>query len=143
MPSATRTEVFDVPARALFEVLVDYASYSEFVDHVRDVRVLSREGNHCQARFTVQYIREFQYTLDLYEEPYKKLWWRLASGDLFSQMDGHWKLKQRGKNKTEVEYCVDVAGKIAAPSFIVKQLVSQSLPRMMQSFYERTRSLSE
>lgn len=44
MANATRTEVVDVDINKLYDVIVDYAKYPEFVDGVSSTKVISQIG---------------------------------------------------------------------------------------------------
>ncbi|HNR29611.1 MAG TPA: SRPBCC family protein [Candidatus Hydrogenedentes bacterium] len=141
MPSATRTETFDVSPDVFYQVIVDYKLYPEFADNVVKTQVLKVRDDGARVKFFVHLIREFNYTLDLYHDPLKRVHWNLVRGDLFSKMDGSWDLKKRGKRKVEVTYSLDIEPKLFVPRMIINRLVSYNLPRVMTNFYERARAL--
>ena len=134
MPSATRTEVFNVGRQAFFDVVVDYTSYPEFVDNVTRVQIIKRYDDRIRAKFFLHLVKDFDYTLDLYVDPPKRVWWELVRGDIFKTNNGSWDLKPRGKNRTEVTYTLEIDTKVLVPKVIIRPLVSTSLPRMMRSF---------
>jgi len=143
MPTATRTEIFPIAREVFFAAIADYKSYPKVVDHMKNVRILKRTDEVTRAKFTLHYIREVSYVLDLYEESPKRLAWEFVKGDVFERMEGSWTLKSKGKRKTEVIYDVEVVPRIAAPAFIVKRLVAHNLPSMMRAFYEYAQDLEE
>lgn len=143
MPSAERTEVFDIDAGAFYATIIDYKAYPEFVPQLRQVRVLKSGEDEVRAKFTAHMLRDVTYTLDLRHNPGKSVEWELVRSDIFTRMDGSWTLRRKGKHKTEVTYWVDVESRIAAPSALVRYLVASGLPRMMKSFYRRARDLGE
>ncbi len=143
MASAQRTKVFDVGIQAFYDVIVDYKSYPEFVDNVRNVRIIKTYDDRIRAKYFLHILKDFDYTLDLYHEPPKAVWWTFVRGSFFKKLDGRWDLKRKGKNKTEVTYTLDVEAKIMAPRMLLRSLVSVSLPKMMDDFAARAKALSE
>lgn len=143
MPSASRTETFEIPKAIFFEAIADFEAYPDIVEHMRDVDILEQDEGYVRAKFTLHYIKEVSYILDLYLDAPGSLSWEFVEGDVFESMEGSWTLKQRGKRKTEVIYDVDVESKIAAPDFIVRRLVAHNLPKMMHAFYDYALELEE
>jgi ribosome-associated toxin RatA of RatAB toxin-antitoxin module len=141
--SVSHTEIFDVPAKAFYATIIDYTAYPEFVENVKQVRILKRRKDGARARFFIHVFRDFSYTLDLHHEPYSRVYWNLVSGDLLERMDGEWRLKQKSKHKLEVTYTLDLALKFLVPNFIARQLAAQSLPRLVHQFYQRAVTLSQ
>lgn len=139
MHAATRTEIFDVPREAFYDVVVDYTAYPEFVDNVTRVQILKTHADGARAKFFVKVVKELSYTLDLHHEHPARVSWELVRSDIFQEMTGSWDLKAKGKKKTEVVYTVAVKPRVLAPQFLVRQLVQHSLPKMMQAFCDRAR----
>ncbi|MBP8130406.1 MAG: hypothetical protein KA184_12575 [Candidatus Hydrogenedentes bacterium] len=141
MPSATRTEKFEVSQEAFYQVIIDYKSYPEFSSEVVRTQLIKGREDGARVKFFVRLIREFNYTLDLCHEPMKRVYWTLVRGDLFSKMDGSWQLKKLGKHKVEVTYSLDIEPKLFVPQMIISRLVSYNMPRVMASFHERARQI--
>lgn len=142
MPSATRTEIMNASKENILAVLKDYESYSEFMDGVSNVSVENREGNKVQAKYDLNLIKKFSYTLNL-EESDDGVSWTFDNGDIFSVNSGSWVLKDLGDGTTEVEYNIEVEIKIKmmGSGMITKQLVNTSLPSMMKSVEKRAQDL--
>lgn len=141
MPSASRTETFEVDLDAFFETIVDYKAYPEFADNVVKTQILKNRDDGARVKFFIHLIRDFNYTLDLFHEYPKRVHWNLVRGDLFGRMDGSWVLERQGKRKLKVTYTVDIEAKLLVPSFILNRLISFNLPRVMTNFYERAKVL--
>jgi len=141
MPSAQRREVFDVSREALYRVIIDYKRYPEFVDNVTRMKIVKHYDDKIRATFYARVIKEFSYTLDLYHDEPKKVWWELVRGDLFKRLDGSWDLKKKSKHKTEVTYTAEVEAKIKIPGGLVSTLVGSGLPKMMRQFCARAQEL--
>lgn len=140
MATATRTEIFEVDINKLYDVIVDYARYSEFVDGVSSTKVLSQNETSAKVEYSVNMIKSFKYILATTQSKPTKVSWVLDSGDLFKKNDGSWTLKDLGGGKTEVTYTLEVDFKMFAPNSILTALTEKNLPVMMQSFYKRAKS---
>ncbi len=139
MANASRTEVVDVDINKLYDVLADYAKYPEFVDGVKEIKVLSKSETAAQVEYSINMIKNFKYIINIKQERPTRISWQLDSGDLFKKNDGEWKLKDLGNGKTEVTYSLDLDFKMFAPSSILSALTSKNLPAMMESFFKRAR----
>lgn len=140
MASASRTEVVDVEINKLYDVLVDYAKYPEFVDGVNEIRVISKTDTSAKVEYLINMIKTFKYIINIKQERPTRVSWTLDSGDLFKKNDGEWKLKDLGNGKTEVTYSLDLDFKMFAPSSILSALTSKNLPVMMESFFKRAKA---
>ena len=140
MASASRTEVVDVEIGKIYDVLVDYTKYPEFVDGVSAIKVLSQNETSAKVEYSINMIKSFKYIINIKQEKPTRLSWTLDSGDLFKKNDGEWKLKDLGNGKTEVTYSLDLDFKMFAPSSILSALTSKNLPIMMESFFKRAKA---
>lgn len=140
MASASRTEVVDVDINKLYDVLVDYEKYPEFVDGVSGIKVLAKDENTAKVEYNLNMIKSFKYIINLKQERPSRVSWTLDSGDLFKKNDGEWKLKDLGNGKTEVTYTLDLDFKMFAPSSILSALTEKNLPAMMGSFFKRAKA---
>jgi coenzyme Q-binding protein COQ10 len=139
MANATRTEVVDVDINKLYDVIVDYAKYPEFVDGVSKIKILDQSETSSKVEYEVNMIKSFKYTIATKQTRPTKVSWTLESGDLFKKNDGEWKLKDLGNGKTEVTYSLEVDFKMFAPNSILSALTSKNLPLMMESFFKRAK----
>lgn len=139
MTEASRTEVFNVDINKLYKTIIDYKSYTQFVDGMKAVEILAQDEKSAKVKYTLNMIKEFTYILNLKQESPTKVSWSLDSGDLFKHNNGGWELKDLGGGKTEATYTVDVDFKISVfgMSMIVNKLTNSSLPSMMKAFADR------
>ncbi len=140
MANATRTEVVDVDINKLYDVIVDYAKYPEFVDGVSSTKVISQTETNAKVEYSVNMIKSFKYTLATTQVKPSKISWVLDSGDLFKKNEGMWTLKDLGGGKTEVTYTLEVDFKMFAPNSILTALTQKNLPVMMESFFKRAKA---
>lgn len=141
MASAQRVEIFDVSADKIYKVLTDYESYPDFMDGVKSVNLISRDGASAKVEYNINIIKKFSYILTSEEIENEKVSWSFESGDLFSSNDGSWSLKDNGDGTTEVTYKVDIDFKVKVPGMISKKLVSSNLPSMMKSVLKKAKTL--
>jgi ribosome-associated toxin RatA of RatAB toxin-antitoxin module len=140
MATATRTEIVDVDINKLYDVIVDYSKYADFVDGVSSTKVISQTDTSAKVEYSVNMIKSFKYTLATTQVRPTKVSWVLDSGDLFKKNDGQWLLKDLGGGKTEVTYSLEVDFKMFAPNSILTALTQKNLPVMMESFFKRAKS---
>lgn len=140
MATASRTEIVDVDINKLYDVIVDYAKYADFVDGVSSTKVISQTDTSAKVEYSVNMIKSFKYTLATTQVRPTKISWVLDSGDLFKKNDGQWLLKDLGGGKTEVTYTLEVDFKMFAPNSILTALTQKNLPVMMESFFKRAKS---
>jgi coenzyme Q-binding protein COQ10 len=141
MAKANRTETFDVNINKLYDVIIDYASYPEFVDGVSEIEVLEQTDTSAKVKYSLNLIKKFTYILSMTMEKPNKVSWTLDSGDIFKTNSGSWELNEVSENETEVNYSLEVDFKILAPKMIVNKLVATNLPAMMKSYKERAKSV--
>lgn len=140
MASATRTEVVDVEITKLYETIIDYAKYPDFVDGVSAIKVISQNETSAKVEYSINMIKSFKYIINTKQERPTRVSWTLDSGDLFKKNDGDWRLKDLGNGKTEVTYSLDIDFKMFAPSSILSALTDKNLPVMMNSFFKRAKA---
>ena len=143
MAQASRTEVFDVPVDKFYKAIIDYKSYTQFVDGVRSVDVQNESADGATVKFNLSLIKEIAYTIKLTHKPNQEVSWTLVNGDLMKSNNGRWNLKDLGNNKTEVTYSLEVELKGFLPGLgmIEKTLVNTNLPLTMKAFGKRAAGL--
>lgn len=141
MAQAKRTEVVDVEINKLYDVIVNYAKYPDFVDGVSSIKVLSQNETAAKVEYEINLIKSFKYIINTTQKRPTNVSWALESGDIFKKNDGSWTLKDLGNGKTEVTYALEVDLKMFAPGAILKGLTEKNLPIMMNSFFKRAKSL--
>lgn len=143
MAEATTTVTFDAPIDKVFEVLVDYESYPEFVDGVSSVNVIEQNEEGATVEYGLNLIKKFKYTLNLEHVRPTSVSWSFDSGDLFKINQGSWELEDNGDGTTEVTYSVelDVKGFFPGSGKIIKTLTSVNLPNMLEAYEKRAQEV--
>ncbi|MAZ47084.1 MAG: hypothetical protein CME65_00885 [Halobacteriovoraceae bacterium] len=143
MASATKTVTMKAPAEKIYQVLRDYEAYSEFMDGVTSVKVISESGNETKAEYSINMIKKFSYVLNLVHEENKSIKWSFVEGDIFSVNSGSWELSDNGDGTTEVVYSVEVDIKVRmmGAGMITKKLTEVQLPILLNSVEKRAQNL--
>jgi coenzyme Q-binding protein COQ10 len=141
MDGADRTERMDASADKIYKVLTNYESYPDFMDGVKKVTEVSRDGNTAVVEYNLNIIKKFNYSINITEVENESVSWSFKEGDLFNKNNGSWTLKDNGDGTTDVTYKLDVDFKVKMPGMIAKKLTSSSLPSMMKSVHKRAKSL--
>jgi coenzyme Q-binding protein COQ10 len=134
-----RTETFDVGIDQIYNVIIDYKKYPEFVAGVDEIEILEQDDNGARVKYSLNLIKKFSYILKLTHEKPNKISWVLESGDLFKNNTGSWEMSDLGDGKTEVTYKLNVDFKVLAPKMIVNKLVSSNFPAMMKAYHQRAK----
>jgi coenzyme Q-binding protein COQ10 len=140
MASATRSIVIDVPPERVFDVIVDYDRYPEFLPEVKSIRTSGRQGNQVDIHYEVDVMKRIRYTLRMVEDRPKGLRWTFVEGEVMKDNQGGWVLEPTPDGKTKATYSVDIALGALVPRPLVTALVESSLPKMLESFKKRAES---
>lgn len=141
MPGAQSSIVMDVPPKAIYDVVLDFESYPEFLKDVKDASV-EKKGAKIIATFEISVIKRIRYTLAFTTVPAKKVTWTFVKGDLFKDNRGSWDFQEVKKGQTKTTYAVEVDFGFPVPGMITNKLVGSNLPDMLRRFKERAESLA-
>jgi ribosome-associated toxin RatA of RatAB toxin-antitoxin module len=134
--------VIAVPPESLFDVIVDYARYPEFVPGIKACQVRSVGGEkHVEYELDLG-LRRVKYVLRHHEARPSKVTWSLVSGDAMKVSSGSWELAPEGVH-TRARYAVDVQlAKIPlVPQALIDKMTDEmtrvQLPRTLDAFKRR------
>jgi len=134
MPGATRSVIIDAPADRVFDIIVDYDRYAEFLPEVKEARSADRRGNEVDVHYGIDLVKRIHYTLHMVEERPRSVRW---SFELMRDNKGSWTLEPTPDGKTRATYTIEVGVGPLVPRSIVNALVDQSLPKMLEAFKKR------
>lgn len=140
MADVKHEEVFNCTPEQFFDLLIDYESYPEFLNEVKDVKVLEDNGDRKKVQFKISVVKTLQYTNEQIEERPSQVAWNFIDGDLFKNMKGHWKLREEN-GKTRAEYFVEANFGMFVPKAMTKTVLSVNLPAMMKAYHKRVAQL--
>ena len=140
MAKVSLTKDLNVDQNQLFQAIVDYEKYPEFISEIKSAKVISE--NPKRVQFTLELMKTFDYVLEFKETTPTDVSWKLVESNLFKKNSGGWKIKKKG-DKISATYSLDVEFGFLAPSFIVNKMVKKDLPKMIQQFEDRVKELHE
>ncbi len=128
--------VFAGNVEDVFEGIIQYEKYPEYLPGVTEIEVLPAEksGSSCQVRYELNIIKTFYYVLDMYEEKPGKIWWQLAESNLMKENNGSWQLTEKGSEKTAATYSLEIKFKGLVPSAVTNKVAKSSMPAMLEGF---------
>lgn len=142
MAVVTKEVLVQAGVERLFEVLVDYPRYPEFVPGIKACRVAEVQGEkHVEYELDLG-LRRIRYVLRHQEQRPTRVSWSLVSGDALKVSNGSWELSPEG-NATRARYSVDiqVARLPLVPQALIDKMSDQltrvQLPRTLEAFRAR------
>jgi len=138
----TKQVVIEAPVERVYEIIVDYERYPEFVPGIRKCRVRDAAGErHVEYELDVG-VKRIKYVLRHEEQRPRKVSWSLVSGDMMKVSNGSWELSDDG-GRTRAVYSVEI--RIARPPLVPQALVDRvsdeltriQLPRTLEAFKAR------
>lgn len=140
MAGATRSVVINAPVEKVFDVIIQYEKYGEFLSEVKEVRTSGRQGNEVNVHYKVDVVKTIKYTIRVKEERPTRMSWTFVEGEFMKDNKGHWLLEPAGEGKTKATYTVEMALGALVPKSVVNALVETSLPKMLEAFKRRAES---
>ena len=143
MASASKTVTMNVSKDKFWKAVTDYMSYTSFVDGVHKVDVVSKEGSLSKVRYGISLMnKEIQYLLNHDESAIPaKMTWSCVESNFLKSNSGSWVVKELGPDKIEVTYTVDLEFTIPVPSLMLSPIIRSTLPKMLDSFEKKAKSL--
>jgi coenzyme Q-binding protein COQ10 len=142
MAEVSREIVMSCTPDRLFDVVVDYARYPEFVPGIKACRVLPGSGDR-QVEYELDIgLKRIKYVLRHLEQRPTRVSWSLVSGDSLKVSNGSWELAPEGTG-TKARYSVDI--QIAKPPLIPQSIIDKltdeltrvQLPKTLEAFRAR------
>ena len=120
MAQASRSVVIQVTPEKLFDIIVDYEKYPEFLPEVKKVKVEAGQGAINEVTYNVDIkAKVITYTLRHTAERPSKLSWTMIKGEMMKGNDGAWALKAGPQPGTvEATYTIDLKLSSLVPGFI-------------------------
>ena len=144
----------NAPASVLWDVIVDYERYPEFLKDLKKVKIIKTEGNAKTVHHDAEIIKAVWYDLVLVEEEKnKKLSWKLIDSStvsiaffkikLIEKNDGWWDITETAPGKCTATYNLDIVLNSKIPSSLTDPVVKKNLPATMEAFKARAESLAK
>ena len=141
MAAVTQEIVVACAPERLFDVIVDYARYPEFVPGIGACRPKAGADRLVEYELDLG-IKRIKYVLRHLEERPRRVSWSLESGELMKVSNGEWLLTPEGAT-TRARYTVDI--QISKPPFIPQSVIDRvsdeltrvQLPKTLAAFKAR------
>jgi ribosome-associated toxin RatA of RatAB toxin-antitoxin module len=138
MAGASRSIVVNAPPEKVYDIVIAYDRYPEWLPEVKKIQTSDRKGNEVKVHYEVDFkIKTIRYTILAKEERPKKMSWSFIEGEVMKDNKGSWVLEPEGEGRTKVTYSVEVAVGPLVPKSILNTLVDQSLPKMLEAVKRR------
>ena len=137
MAGATRSVVIAAPPERVFEIIVDYDRYAEFLSEVKEARSSDRRGNEVDVHYGIDLVKRIHYTLHMVEERPRSVRWTFVKGEVMRDNRGSWTLEPTPDGMTRATYTIEVGVGPLVPRALVNALVDHSLPKLLEAFKKR------
>lgn len=143
MGTISRETWIGAPIERVFDVIVDYARYPDFVPGVRACQPLPSAGGSRRVEYDVDLgVRRVRYVLAHREERPVRVAWSLDSGEFFVRSNGSWELtEERGGTRARYSLDVEVKRPPLVPRMLVDRVVDEltrvQLPLTLEAFRAR------
>jgi len=136
---AERQIVVQGTPQQCFDALLDFESYPEWQEAVKDCEVLTRDraGRGKEVHFEIDaVVKRISYTLDYaYEEPHL-ITWSFVEGDV-RDIDGEFVLEDRGDGSTLATYGLRIEAGVWMPGKVKSVLSDQVMQRSVEDLKAR------
>lgn len=137
MPTTEQTVVINAPIDRVFDVIVDYERYPEFLPEMKHVEIISRHDGVSVVSFELEIIMRLGYTLRLQEDRPHAVTWSLDNAKMMAANDGAWRLEALGDEQTRATYGLEVKLRGLIPKSVSTRLVGTTLPETLSRFKAR------
>jgi ribosome-associated toxin RatA of RatAB toxin-antitoxin module len=142
MPKILKTvEIKAPPELFINDVVLDFEKYPDFVNDVREVKLVEKNHDTFRVEFHIRVIKDITYTLLMRRESDFKVSWELVKGDFMKTNKGYWEVKQLPSNRIKATYGIEIELPFFIPKSVTKALIEKSLPEMLIAFKQRAELL--
>jgi ribosome-associated toxin RatA of RatAB toxin-antitoxin module len=144
MALVSKEVIVACPPDRLFDVIVDYARYPEFVPGITACRPRGAPGpGGHEVEYSLDVgLKKISYVLRHEEHRPRTVRWSLVRGDMMKVSSGSWELSPEGEG-TRAVYSVEI--QVAKPPLIPQAVVDRisdeltrvQLPRTLEAFKKR------
>jgi coenzyme Q-binding protein COQ10 len=143
MADVSKEVVVEAPIERLYDIVVDYERYPEFVPGIRACRVVAQGGEKRVEYELDVAVKRIRYVLRMQERRPTHVSWSLVSGDMMKVSNGSWELAALDGDRTRAVYAVEI--QIARPRLVPQAIVDRvsdeltrvQLPRTLAAFKAR------
>jgi ribosome-associated toxin RatA of RatAB toxin-antitoxin module len=138
MISAEHTIEIDAKPEDAFNCVTDFESYPKFLPEIEAAKVMKKTAKSVTAAFTMNLMQRVNYTLKFQTSGRDKIPWDFVEGDsIIKENKGYWLIEGKKGGKTSLTYHVDLSFNMWIPESVVKSLIADHLPNMLEKFKTR------
>jgi ribosome-associated toxin RatA of RatAB toxin-antitoxin module len=138
--SSTSLETFVSPEE-FRSLILDFASYPEFLPEVKRVEVKDQSAQGATVTFYVEVkVGGAEIKTDYtarYTFSDKEIRWQLVSSPTLTKNEGFWRLEETADGETKAYYESELITSLPIPEEMQKIFADQELPKMMSRFRDR------
>lgn len=140
--------IIDAEPGQVFRVLNDVERFSEYMERVKDCRVVRRDGDTFDYSFSIDmpwplkdlhFLNRNVVVIDEQRQIYQRRWIMLEGSLL--QNDGAWVLYPWDGGRTRTTYTVTMKPKIMLPQMVIDHVTKLSLPGSIKNVRSRIAEL--
>lgn len=122
-------------AERAFEVITDFKRYPKFLSEITKAKVIKSTAKKVTAEFEMNMVQKIDYTLAFTLKPNSEIKWTFVEGDsMLKDNSGCWTIDVQSGGKLKVSYEANVELSIWLPESILKSMLNENLPRMLEKF---------
>lgn len=118
----------------VFSGIKQFRKYPKYLPGVSGATIYppTKKDSVCLARFEINMVKTFYYTLNFFETAPTNIWWTLEDSNLMTKNEGSWLLSSMGFKKTKAVYTLDSE----FDGFLLNSLAGSMSEKMMPSVLE-------
>jgi uncharacterized membrane protein len=125
----------DVPMADLYETLIDFDCYADFLSEVSECRRVGGEDGVHLVDYTIEVIKRIEYQLRFVEERPRRLTWSLSTpGKIIRENNGSWDLEDLDGARTRATYSLEIKPRVFVPKAVITRLTTITLPSLLKQF---------
>ena len=118
-----------------YQVISDFKRYPKFVSEITKATVLKQTEKKVTASFEMNMVQKINYTLLFSLTPHSKVSWSFVEGDsILKDNSGSWTIAEQSAGKLKITYEANVELSIWLPESILKSMLNENLPMMLEKF---------
>jgi ribosome-associated toxin RatA of RatAB toxin-antitoxin module len=137
MPKTEQQIVIEAAIDDVFDVIVDYERYPEFLPEMKQAQIRSQADGVSVVSFELEIIMRLGYTLRLVEDRPHTVTWTLQEAKMFSSNSGGWQLEKLGGAQTRATYGLEIKLRGLIPKSVSSRLIGTTLPNTLKRFKDR------
>ena len=151
--SVVMTQKISSNIDTIYNILIDYESYPEYMPHTESTKILKSENSSKWVKYKLVFLIwfEVEYVLKIdhkKNDDYAKISWVFDSGDYFDEISGYWELVAKqdlttpsnsaSENKyVDVKYVSKIGTKVTIPRAILNLITKQSVYDLFEALEKR------